>query len=629
MTSRTDRLLCCAVAYTNAEISETPIPKVTSSTTVEEHIENMMNVLWFEAKQTLTQPMTDIPSDPYLHVVDMDTMEPGIVSSKAKLDVHRRKVPVPKVTYNHRKPMKLYDIFEDSQPELSVNEAFKKAAKEIEKDQKKAERKASRELKTEKESIEKISKREEAKQKRQNETPEERDARLVEMREKRAKRKEEKDAKQVAEENESTDNIKVEKKLETTPESLENTETVKNISLNVQELLESEVAEPTLHSVLPPRIKARNRKTKFYSSPVPYDRHLVALEASWPSEHIKGALLEGIHDSRVKLIQGPPGTGKTTTLINLVNSFPNSRILICSCTNVGTANLYTRALKMGLSCSLMMPQSRIPPGTPITSQDPNNRIICSTISGRAGPILDAEVFEVVLVDEAAQCMEPWLWGLIRPEVEHIVMVGDTAQLPALVSEIGQSLGHNRSLMQRLMESQYPYEMLQVQRRMHPQIVEFPNSYFYDGKLQTEYETSDIAIQDPYLLYSVKSICHEIGTSFQNEIEAEFCVQKAREMMDKTSDVVILCPYQAQARQLLSLGSNIPVHTIDSFQGREADVIILSIVRTKECGFWADKRRLCVALTRAKHALYIVGNCEEWTGPLHDLFDDATRRGVVR
>jgi len=637
MTSRADRLLCCAVAYSNADISEAPIPIVNSSTDTEDHIRAMMNVIWFEAKENMSQPITDIPGDPYLHAVDIDSSEPGIVSSKAKLDIHRRKLPVPNVTYENRKPMKLYNVFEDLKPEISAAQALERAEKELQKKNERTQKKAMKEINAEQKSLEKIEKREESKRKRQNETPEEREERLTEMRERRAKKKEEKQQKElnekiVAEEQASNtthdenvaNEVAVEKKLTVSDEN----EDISNISVNIQEMLEAEAtADTNNHELMPPRVKARMRKAKFFASPVPFDRHLAALEATWPSQHVKEAVIDIIPDERVQIIQGPPGTGKTTELLHKLGNYKEQRIFMCAATNIGAANMYTRAVKMGYSCSLLMPQSRIPPGTPVTSQDPNARIVCSTISGRAGPILDAQKFEVVFVDEAAQCMEAWFWGLLRPEVNNIVMAGDVEQLPALVSEKGQKLGHDRSLMQRLMESKYPATHLNVQRRMHPEILALPNRLFYGNSLQTQYEAS-LEIP-PYNLYNIKGKCEEIGTSFTNNMEAEFCVKQALKLKQVTKDVVILCPYQAQARLILSKGSNVEVQTIDSFQGREADIIILSMVRTDNIGFWADKRRLCVALTRAKHSLNVIGNCELWTGLLNELYMDALDRKLIR
>jgi len=54
-------------------------------------------------------------------------------------------------------------------------------------------------------------------------------------------------------------------------------------------------------------------------------------------------------------------------------------------------------------------------------------------------------------------------------------------------------------------------------------------------------------------------------------------------------------------------SGIEVNTVDAYQGREKDIIIISTVRTEELGFLNDYRRMNVAITRAKHFMWIVGN----------------------
>jgi hypothetical protein len=649
MSSRTDRLLCCAVAYLKSDVEEKPIPKITKNTSVSDVVESMMNVLWVEAKENMKETMTDVPTDPYLHAVDIGSEEPGIVASKTKIDIHRRKLPLPNVTYSVRTPIM-------SQMDIPPDVCFEKACLDAEKYRNKSlcsiQKAAKKDLKNEYASIEKIKRREEAKEKRKNETKEEREERLLASREKKALKKAEKEAKALEEEQsreneeeqshgqeqsivenkgEKADSsevqeISVEKNL---PDSVD--ADLKNVAVDIQELLESEASADTrLHSLLPTRVKAKSsKKTKFHPSPVPFDRHLVALEATCPNEHIANVLIGCEYDSRVRIIQGPPGTGKTYSLIKELEKYPDERIFVCSPTNVGIAALYVRLLKAGHSCSLLMPRSRIPSGTPVTSQDPNARIVCSTISGRSGPILDAQEFEVILVDEAAQCMEACFWGLIRPSVNYITMVGDTAQLPALVSECGRKLGYDKSLMQRLMESNYPYDFLNVQRRMHPDIVQYPNKLFYENRLKTEYTNSDDISCEPYKLYNMKrGECKEIGTSFVNDTEAKYCVELAIDLKKQSTDVVIICPYQAQARQILSYGADVEVHTVDSFQGREADIVILSVVRTKSCGFWADPRRLCVALTRAKHSLQIVGTCESWCDTLHNLYTDAKERNIV-
>ena len=121
-----------------------------------------------------------------------------------------------------------------------------------------------------------------------------------------------------------------------------------------------------------------------------------------------------------------------------------------------------------------MPSSRTPTETPVTNQSPRARVVCCTVSGRSGPLLDSEEFDVILVDEAGQCMEAWFWSLLRTEVHSIIMVGDTRQLPALASTEGVKRGYDRSLMERLVNAGYPSKLLPCQYRMHPEIASFPN-----------------------------------------------------------------------------------------------------------------------------------------------------------
>lgn len=230
-----------------------------------------------------------------------------------------------------------------------------------------------------------------------------------------------------------------------------------------------------------------------------------------------------------------------------------------------------------------------------------------------------------MVDEAGQCMEAWLWCLLRPTVHTLIMVGDTAQLPATVSAEGAVLNYGRSMMERLLTNNYPADMLTVQRRMHPEIVAFPNTAFYEGKLLTEYSSK--AVVPPYLIINVDSECEMSGTSFLNRTEVDVCLKTVKELEAVYERVVVISPYQAQTRELLSVGIN-HVHTIDSFQGQEADAVVISVVRNREIGFWSDYRRLNVALTRAKHCLRIVGSCDQWTGHLKQLAYDARTRGCI-
>ena len=221
-------------------------------------------------------------------------------------------------------------------------------------------------------------------------------------------------------------------------------------------------------------------------------------------------------------------------------------------------------------------------------------------------MLDPHTFESVLVDEAAQCMEAWVWTLLRPEVSFLALAGDVQQLPAMVSESGRTLRHDRSLMERLLALEYDNTTcLTVQNRMCPEILRLTNQRFYQGRLTCGAHAPARGVVE---FVDVAGREQEDGTSYYN-LEEVGAIQKICEDNEgsETSSLVVLCPYVAQGRRILSRRLGVAVHTIDSFQGREADTVVLSMVRdgSSGLGFWSDHRRLVVALTRARRRLVVV------------------------
>ena len=164
--------------------------------------------------------------------------------------------------------------------------------------------------------------------------------------------------------------------------------------------------------------------------------------------------------------------------------------------------------------------------------------------------------------------------------------------------------------------------------MHPEISKFPNEYFYKGKLSDSVIRENV--KNPYVFMDIDSCTFQEENSFYNPIEAEKAIEYALILKKEYKNVVILSPYKLQCKYLLSYKSGIPIHTIDSYQGKEADAVVLTLVRTgSDTGFWSNPKRLVVALTRAKNKFCIVGNGTSFTrGPLADLFHDANKRKLV-
>ena len=158
--------------------------------------------------------------------------------------------------------------------------------------------------------------------------------------------------------------------------------------------------------------------------------------------------------------------------------------------------------------------------------------------------------------------------------------------------------------------------------MHPDIVKFPNEQFYGGRIKTSYLENKLTQNIvPFQIIHVDGNEKKINNSFNNTNEIEKVIQCVNDLLKSFHDVVVITPYNAQLYELKKK-LNVPVHTVDSFQGREADAVVLSTVRSgNTVGFWKDYRRVNVALTRAKHVMRIIGDTKTWkkdNSPLSSL-----------
>lgn len=402
----------------------------------------------------------------------------------------------------------------------------------------------------------------------------------------------------------------------------------------------------------------------FYASPAPHDRFLNGIVHSQLHPAIASTILKGVpHDNpRVRLIHGPPGCGKTTSLLELLKRTVEAeehiphlgRVLVCGPSNLCVANLYYKArFELNLEgCCLALAKEHIPIGVPKPRQVDvaNARIVFATTAARAGRLHDQH-FAAVFVDEAGLCPEPTMFGLFRRATQFACLVGDPYQLGGIVSVEGTRLLHNRSMLQRLMSIGVKTTQLAVQHRMHPHILEYPNAEFYENRLQTsQARLAAIAIDDAsihtrrFCVFAVRGqACPSTNESMENVEEAaqiskgveEFFA--THETFEKARDAVILTPYAGQAARLRTYQTSVPVYTIDSFQGREARVVFLSLVRTAHdtehttCAFWT-KERMNVALTRARDVLHVFGD-DRWAdvapeGVLGRLMTFAHLRGCL-
>uniref|UniRef100_A0A1I7TA88 PI3K/PI4K domain-containing protein n=1 Tax=Caenorhabditis tropicalis TaxID=1561998 RepID=A0A1I7TA88_9PELO len=263
-------------------------------------------------------------------------------------------------------------------------------------------------------------------------------------------------------------------------------------------------------------------------------------------------------------------------------------------------------------------------------------IVGATTTGcsRLRPILECVEPRILIVEEAAEVLEAHILSAMISTIEHCVMIGDHKQLrpnPA-VHELGVEYGMRISMFERLVERALPYSQLREQHRMNILISDtIVKSAFYDNVVDAEnvglYPDVEGMATNLYFWSHHEQEETPDGVSWLNRREAEMVVVLVRHLLKQnytTQDIVVLATYAAQRQYMYReypsiFGSSpdqqlIPVETVDSFQGRERKIAIVSLVRSHRgkqentgIGFLAVANRICVALTRAQHGMYIIGN----------------------
>ncbi|KAF3504992.1 hypothetical protein F2Q69_00045549 [Brassica cretica] len=267
-------------------------------------------------------------------------------------------------------------------------------------------------------------------------------------------------------------------------------------------------------------------------------------------------------------------------------------------------------------------------------------IVFATLSFSGSPLLakSNRGFDVVIIDEAAQAVEPATLIPLATRCKQVFLVGDPKQLPAtVISTVAQDSGYGTSMFERLQKAGYPVKMLKTQYRMHPEIRSFPSKEFYEEALE---DGSDIEAQTtrdwhkyrcfgPFCFFDIhegKESQHPGATGSRvNLDEVEFVLLIYHRLvtmypeLKSSSQLAIISPYNYQVKALKDrfkemFGAEadrlVDINTVDGFQGREKDVTIFSCVRANdkgEIGFLSNSHRMNVGITRAKSSVLVVGS----------------------
>ncbi|KAM0681562.1 DEAD-box type RNA helicase [Glugoides intestinalis] len=374
---------------------------------------------------------------------------------------------------------------------------------------------------------------------------------------------------------------------------------------------------------------------------------------------------------RFFLIKGPPGTGKTVTIMSIISTFlflpqnnslnksvlrleeidgsvSKMKILVCAPSNTAIDVIIAR-----LACGIKNFRGKKIPIPFIkvgASNNPeinkytleylvekdcmrskqkskhelvsNASIICTTLNSSVSESIHVEKFDLIIVDEACQATELSTIIPFKYNPDKVILIGDPNQLPPTVLSEQPQLQF--SLFERLLSYHNPVQ-LNIQYRMHPEICNLSSLFFYNNKIQTAEEVflrpSILEIEsefktDPLTFVDVCKNREKLDQhkSFYNMAECAICLnicQKLYKVYQKKLKIVILTPYKGQVNKLRANSAFsrmcVEISTIDGFQGKECDIVILSMVRQTGLGFTCDFRRINVAMTRAKRALFLIGS----------------------
>eukprot|EP00873_Tetraselmis_striata_P003485 jgi/Tetstr1/423749/TSEL_014381.t2 len=284
------------------------------------------------------------------------------------------------------------------------------------------------------------------------------------------------------------------------------------------------------------------------------------------------------------------------------------------------------------------------------------RVVGVTCCSATLPALKDRHFEVLILDEASQMVEPLsLLPVLVSKCRYLVAAGDPCQLPPVIASPAAtprgSHGLARPLFVRLQALGRKSHLLRRQYRCHPDIAHIPNQQFYQGRLlhgcSPEQRPALLPGLHPLSFIDVDGAEQRQGNSgsVSNREEALMVAKVARLLVGggvPAEDIGVICFFRAQVhavtRLLTKPGAqplSITVATVDSFQGMEKAVIILSTAVTRPgSGFTADVHRLNVAFTRARSHMLVVG-CAGALGQscaaFHDLLSACGRvpGGVCR
>ncbi len=269
--------------------------------------------------------------------------------------------------------------------------------------------------------------------------------------------------------------------------------------------------------------------------------------------------------------------------------------------------------------SRVMKEAEAIVGTPTSIQDKSIR---------------EKTFDVLVIDEATQATEPLTW-IPMTRAKKVIMAGDHFQLPPTVrSKEAEEKGLGITLFERfyeILDADYR-QLLERQYRMNEKIMGFSSMEFYKNLLIADESVKSQTLSgirgvkkcadtaEPFIFIDTagkgfEEKLEEGSESRYNPEEAQLVLDQLKKMLElgvPPKGIAVISPYSAQVRLLASQSPDpdIEIDSVDGFQGREKELVVVSLVRSNmegEMGFLADTRRMNVAMTRARCKLIVIGD----------------------
>jgi superfamily I DNA and/or RNA helicase len=268
--------------------------------------------------------------------------------------------------------------------------------------------------------------------------------------------------------------------------------------------------------------------------------------------------------------------------------------------------------------------------------------VLATCTGADTFALRDHGFATVIIDEATQAPDPIALVAIA-RGERVILAGDPHQLPPTVIDPASArAGLGTTFFERMVARHAEVSLLVQQHRMHADIMHFPSHSKYGDRLVAApavaaHSLDDLGVApDPergHALWLLDTAGKDwtdrrggldpdddeiADPSTWNPEQADRTAREVRRLLSRglpATEIAVIAAYDAQVRRLRALHTaereaGLEIRTVDGFQGREKEAVIVDLVRSNpdgDLGFLADTRRMNVALTRARRFLLVVGD----------------------